>query len=377
MRVFDTYSFNIADKAQFKDARPYLENMLAECGYSYQKIGFALGCHNTDTVRKIEEKFPALKKYYYFQRDRGWDRRTFSSFSENWRDGDLYAEPQDWQDIFDLISKIPRPYRMTGDLILDGVNWFEDSDPAVMINYAHGNNDQYPVGIPFYSNRVKLSREYDDGLKRTNVSICIDVTDGAGIRSSKPVIDRLIPFLGEPYYQARTCLVPKEELEARKEKLKVHRPALEQLARDMLPPSILEQQAANLKPYDGYGGNLVLHVADKITMNKAFKGTGFEREKGGPSWLQTYSCKDQHGYLYEACAQKLTYSNRFRIWLTISGYNFGVSLPGSVGNDYAVPEEGQSLEILRQFAALCVKVREEYAEKLYRDFGDTPEWYYQ
>ena len=377
MRVFDTYSFNIADKAQFKDARPYLENMLSECGFGYQRTGFALRCHGSDIVHKIEENFPALEKYSYLQRTRGLEKFTFSSFSENWREGDLYAEHQDWQDIFSLIAKIPQCYVMTGELILDGINWFPDSDPAAMIDHSRVyDGDRFPVGIPFYSNRVMLYREFDDGLKRTNVSVCIDVTDETGIRSSKAVIDQLIPWLGEPQHQERKCLFPKEELEALNAKMQLHIPVLEQLARDMLPVSIREQQKAGLKPYDGSGASHILHVADKTTMNKAFKGTGFERKTGTPNWLQTYACTDQHGYLFEANAQKLSHLNCFRVWLDISGYNFGLSFPNSVGNEYAVTEEGQSLEILRKFSVLCVKARDEYAENLYRDFGETPEWYW-
>ena len=40
-------------------------------------------------------------------------------------------------------------------------------------------------------------------------------------------------------------------------------------------------------------------------------------------------------------------------------------------------KEGESQPILREFALLCAKIRDEYGDKLAEDFGDTPDWYYK
>lgn len=110
-------------------------------------------------------------------------------------------------------------------------------------------------------------------------------------------------------------------------------------------------------------------------MKKAFAETGFMHKKGNPGWLGEYDCRDSHGYLYKAFVQKLSDGCSFRVWLEISGCNFNTGYLDAP--DYCMQEEGESFPIIREFALLCAKIRDEYGDKLAADFGDTPKWYYK
>ena len=56
--------------------------------------------------------------------------------------------------------------------------------------------------------------------------------------------------------------------------------------------------------------------------------------------------------------------------MDISGCNFDINTLAE--QDYEMEKEGESQPILREFALLCAKIRDEYGDKLAEDFGDTP-----
>lgn len=108
MRVFDTYRFNIADKVKFKDTQPYLKKMLEELGFSWSDLAFSVKTVSSDPViAKTLEKLPKLKKYCHSTKD----GPTVCSYTENWFNGELFADKSDYDDIFTLFSKIPRPFK--------------------------------------------------------------------------------------------------------------------------------------------------------------------------------------------------------------------------------------------------------------------------
>lgn len=371
MRVFDTYYFNIIDKVSFKDTKPYLDKMLAEVGYCYNSIGFAVYNVIDEATRKnVLAKYPSLSKYSFFEDCSGIPTYGLSSFTENWRSGEIHVNKEDWDVISALFSKIPRPYNFTfGQLILDGINWFEDSDDSILpdFNYKVGRIPLQEIP-PFTSSRIMQLRIYDDGKKYNRIYVTVEVTNGNEPRSSKEIIARLIPYLGEPVNTARKCIFAREELEGFNKLKELHREKLSELAKEALPTAKCKKHA-----YPSNSLTVIPHVADKFTLDKAFKGTGFERQKGTPNWLHLYSCIDDCGFLYEAYTQKLTSCNVFRFWIEISGYNFKIRYENE---DYYVEQEGESLEILKKIAEFCVSLREEYSRELAKDFGNTPKWYY-
>lgn len=369
MRVFDSYFFNIIDKVSFGKTLPYLEKMLSETGLSYKNTAFKLYAIYEGPQKKALAEFPALEKYSFFNNEQGIGHWGLWSYSENWRDGEMYVDKADVSDVYALFSKVPHTVNFSsGELILDGINWFMDSDDTLDADWDYCLNYPMTAEPPFRSNRI-----IQYGIKMNCISVCIEVTDKGKLRNSRTIIEKLSPYLDEPYRCSRKCTFSSEETERFKAFETEERRRLTKLAEDSLPvpkqhkpwadPHVLPQPDPKLP-----------HVADSYTLGKAFKGTGFEKEKGHPNWLSVYVCTDEHGFRYEANIQKLTYctTNDFRVWVNISGYNFNIETDMK---DYYVTEVGESLGILKQFTELCVRLREECGTQLAEKFGDTPAWF--
>lgn len=374
MRVFDTYYFNIAEKVSFAKTKTYLEKMLAETGFSYKNIAFMLYAFSDEPQKKALAKFPLLEKYSFFCREKGiYPRWGFTSCSEGWREGKIYADKTDEDVISALFAKIPHTVNLEGYLILDRINWFPDSGDTIDCDADYSYKFPVTNWLPFRSNRIEHYRNFGDGRKYNGVSVCIEVTDKDEPRNSRAVIEKLIPYLGEPRRFVRKCTFPSEETSRFKASETAERKRLAQLAESSLPAS---------KPHKPWADPHVMpqpdpklpHVADKFTLEKAFKGTGFTRKKGQPNWLSLYACVDERGFLYEAYVQKLTVTSDFRVWVEISGYNFKIATDMK---DYYVTEDGESLVILKQFAEFCVRLRGEYSKTLAEIFGETPAWHYE
>lgn len=366
MRVFDIYCFNIADKVKFKDTQPYLKNMFAELGISWSDLAFSVHSPSDAVISKVLEKFPVLKKCYHVTENGS----VVCSYTENWFSGELFADKSDYDDIFTLFSKIPRPFNIPfGHILLNGVNWFGEETAAPAPDPDWENADLSKLSnVHYSSNYIVQHRNFDDGLKYNSISVCIEISCDPEPRDSSVIIEKLIPYLGKPVGSCTKCVFSKEESKRYNELLEKHSEYIQNDMRNALP---------NAKRYFltlNYPAPIP-HLADIPTMKKAFAGTNFTHKKGNPGWLGEYDCRDSHGHLYRAYIQKLSDGCTFRVWLEISGYNFKTRPLAET--DYCMREEGESMPILREFALLCAKIRDEYGDKLAADFGDTPEWYYK
>lgn len=381
MSTFDWYAFNIADKVQFKEAKPYLETMLSELGYSYERLGFSLR-GTKDTVASAVKKYPSLWKYYIIDDSHELHVPTLTSFGTDWQEGSLYADPGDEADISALVSKIPRPINLNDDiLVFEGIRWFSDSRDDTVIDYGdlynrnHSLDGNWPKPnchlFPILSNHITLRRFCDSGTKEVFVSVCMEKGSG----NPDEILERLKPYLGEPTQRERKRVYLPDETVRRSLQESRHTAKLIAWMTAVMPASRVREARMRtvtiLQPGNILATTMELpipHICDKSTLDKAFHGTGFIRKKDVPNWLHCYICQDAHGYLYEAYAQKLSRRNMFRVSLHISGDHFKVGC--FVPDDYYVTEKGESLPILQAFAACCVKVRDEYSAELVKDFGN-------
>lgn len=373
MRVFDTYYFNIIDKVSFKDTKPYLEKMLREQDFSYKNISFMLYDLRKETLEKVFTKIPNLRKYEFMEDGSGMPDYGVTSIRENWKAGEVHADQADEEDISLLFSKIPRPYNFPfGKLILDGINWLSDSDDSIAVTNWDYGRDCFPTveTPPFLSNRIMQFRFYNDGKKNNTICITIEVTGEDGILDSLPIIQKLEPYIGKFYSFVRECTFERKEYLKNRKLQEKHCEIIKEIGDVVMPESHFQERLSRAIGSD----TVIPHVADKFTLNKVFKGTRFEREKGQPNWLHLYSYIDPNGFKYAAYIQKISLGNEFRCWIDISGYNFCINYEHE---DYIVEKEGESLEILKDFTAFCDKMVDEYSEKLKCDFGVTPEWYYK
>lgn len=364
MRVFDSYYFNIIDKVKFKDTKPYLDKMLAETGFSYKGIGFDLYDLTDEAGPQAVKMFPALAKYSFSHKGYG-----LMSYTENWREGEVYADPEDDCDITALFSNVPKKLKFWfGKLVFGGVKWFEDSRDTIAPD--HRCKDKFPKkDMPFQMNCIAVY--FPEKNVRIQVCVCIEIENEKQSHDSAEVIAKLVPYLGEPFHHSRQGTFSEEEGERFGELESAECEKLREFIKTALPESKKHKPWADphrVPPPDPK----LPHVADKFTLDKAFMDTSFKRQKGQPNWLHLYACVDEHGFRYEAYAQKLSVGNNFRVWVEISGYNFKV---GTGDMDYYVTEEGESLEILKMFALFCMQLLTEYSGHLAELFGDTPKWY--
>lgn len=371
MRVFDTYYYNIIDKVNFKETKPYLEQMLKEQGYSYKNIAFMMDDFRKEPLEKVLSKLPSLQKYEFMEDKHGIADYGITSIRENWSEGEIYADEEDWADISTVFSKIPRPYNFSsGKLILDGINWFGDVDDDIAVaDWYCGKEFSTADSPPFLSSRIIHYHFYNDGKKNNRICVTIEVTKEDGIWDSTSIIKKLESYLGTYDGFERVCTFDKEEFHKNMKLCELHGEKLQKLGDAFMPESEYVQRVRR----QTYDDPKIPHVADKVTCNKIFKGTRFERVKGQPNWLHLYSYIDDKGYKYDAYIQKISIGNEFRCWIEISGYNFHIRYEPE---DYIVEKEGESLDILRVFAQLCDKMVDEYSENLKLDFGVTPGWYH-
>ncbi len=363
MRIFDTFWFNIADRVTFTGAAAYLGRMLAETGLSAPKTAFSVYAVTPDVQQRAAEKFPALAKYA----QAGDTSYGLCSAADRQR-GAVFADPADRADILALFSKIPRTVNFPFcTLVLGGIPWFADSRDDAVPGTASPRTDFDMLLAPSLvkCNAVTLHRSWDDGKKRVTVSVCIEATapGETAPHDTAPLIGRLTPYLGAPYHSQRECLFSEAEAAALKAHTETHRPALLAISDSDLPDPVRLPHTPGSEQF-----------AKTAVLDQVFRGTGFAKQKGNPTWLSCYACTDAHGFLYEAYVQRLS-TGGFRLWLTVSGCNFTLSPQQGAGLDYRVNDAETARGILAAFARHCVRIRDSYAPKLAADFGDTPAWY--
>lgn len=367
MRIFDTYLYNIADKVSFGQTTPYLEQMLEELGFSYSHLGFSLHTvNNSEVFEKMLQQFPMLEKYYYTEDFDGSADPYLSSFSEDWRNGVIHAERGDEDDIIALFSKIPRQYEVPfGTLILDGINWFSDSDPSLAVEFRK-QQGKHPTltDPPFKSNRIMHLRDFDDGQKYNTIKVCVEATDDPSPRSTEEIIHKLRPYLGDPKWSGRSCVFPQEMQERFMQCSLKHTERLCALADEAIP--CVQTNAA-----PSASAQLFAHLMDKRLVRRAFASTRYELQKNAAGCENVLTCVDAHGYLYKVTVYRNPAFNEFQMELQISGCNFTISCAKTC----AVSQESETQDIIRAFAAFCVKTLDSYGEALFADFGDTPDWF--
>lgn len=114
------------------------------------------------------------------------------------------------------------------------------------------------------------------GRKFNHIFVTIEVTGEDGILNSTPIIQKLEPYLGKADKPDRKCVFDREEYLKYKSLEKEHCDKLKNIGDSFLTKSKEREQTSNVVEFE----TAIPHVADKVTLNKVFKGTRFERIKG-------------------------------------------------------------------------------------------------
>lgn len=368
MRVFDVFKYNIADRVAFNKTQPYLAKMLSEIGLSYEKLAFGVRLVGIDEEKIAEQpymaKFPSLLKYSHTD----YICAMLTSFPAELADGvSHFADKADEKDILTFFTKIPHTVNpFEAQLIYSGIKWHDgcDTSPAADLRMDKAE-DRFTNADHFCGNQILSYRDFDDGRKFNKIEVMVEA--GAdGQRDNSEITAKLAPYLGEPEGEWKRIIFDKEEALRYAEKQRYWERELTALAMTYLQ-----------KHFDVVKDRSIRRVpvrADKKALNKAFKDTGFTPRKGSP-FCNAVSCTDSHGYWYYADAARNPsgWQENFYVSFEIRGYNFKIyCIPG-----YALGTavEGGENEILSALAEFAVRVRDEYADKMAQDFGDTPEWY--
>ncbi len=375
MRVFDTYKFNLADKVVFKATKPYIDDVMGKMGLSYKNIAFLLKDLSRDNVDRVLKKFPDLQRFEFHDNRTGMDDYGLSSIYECCNE-EMYVPKEYEEDVFCVFSKIPRPFGFSfGNIIYSGIEWFEDSDDTISIVDWDRTDNTYWSHPAFMTNRIMQIREFDDGLKKNRVAVTIEVTAKDGIKDSRSVIEKLEPYFGKETEFVRECAFSKEEYDKNREIEKLLTEKFKKHGDSLLPK--FPPRRHFKKSDDGidiwFSPPILPDVANKKTTEKVFKNSKYKRVKGQPNWLHLYRSFDDNGYKYDIEIQKLSYSNEFRMSITISGYNFSVSYQHE---DYEVEKEGESIVIIEKFRDFCENNLREFINELVENFGNTPEWFF-
>lgn len=375
MRVFDSYYYNIIDRVKYKDTKAYIDKMLGELGFSYQNIGFSMYC---GPVEKAVEKYPVLEKYHCLEdetlpKEHRYVNELLTSYSRNWEEGEIFADPLDTDAIAELFTKIPRTYNFGfSHMILSGIDWYGGCDlaPAIERNECCSGR---PLKNTYYFswNGIMIDREFDYGNKLNRVIVSVEATAALQPKDTSDIAKRLLPYLGEPEYVSRVCRFSGKELMRNEELKKKYEQSLETLF-----GSALKHKGSG-NPRSSFEDSSIPRIAGKKKIAKAFKGTGFEmgNRKGLLPGMNRVVCTDAHHFKYELLFDRgQVFGNSFSFNLMIMGYNFVISLSQK---DFYVESEEEAEEIINELAKYCVLVRDRIGEEMAADFSDTPDWYWE
>lgn len=370
MRVFDKYSFNIADRVKFKDTKRYLDDMLADLGLSYRNVSFTFESFLTK-LDKITEKYPGLERYRYTDPfSNGEDFLT--SLTPQWTDGEIYAAQEDWEAVFSVVSKIPRGYNIIPTLVLDQIDWYGDGSREASLNVDETTAEYYEGRAMSYMSRfvinsqIMMERAYDYGNKYNMVHVVVEATTEGVPRDTADIIKKLEPYLGQFVRRERLCRFGKEESNLfRKRELECCGKL-----KNMLEEFCPKRKHDYLRDVE-----FIPNLADKKKLKAAFKGTDFTLgdRKGLLPGMNRVVCVDQHNYQFEILFDRTQSSpDYFCFYISVKGCNFNV---GGGPNTIFASSEEVAVDMLSKVADFCMRVKDELGDMLEECFGNTPEWY--
>ena len=379
MRVFEIYKFDYQTNIEISHIKDYIDKMLDELGlgYKYTAIQIFPNDRYQRDFSRVISAFPVLEKYLqYNDVNPKLGEPFFSSFTDDWDKGELYAAPEDAYAAVSAFWRIEEVMKISKSvLMLEGVDWY-------------GGGDTSPITVPRtkYNQwiRPKAPETACPGIKIVNRAFNTDIfvtveaaVNDEELQNTNDVIEKLKPFLGDPKYMIRKCMFSYEEHEKMIFLEKKYREKLETLFDEMVGECRADD------PYEIKNGRKVyLYAApikglcDKRSVNNAFKGTGMQvtESKTGNHFIRF---ADKHNYNIEFMFFRKSGGTEFSFCMNIKSFNF--SLPSAVvwQKSFKVSDKAQGDEKLAHIAKYCVKIRDDITEELAADFGNCPDWFWK
>ncbi|MCR5704217.1 MAG: hypothetical protein K6G85_06305 [Eubacterium sp.] len=369
MRVFDVYTFNIAKIVRFKDTKKYVDWMLKELQLSYQNIYFTINPFMSN-IESIVEKYPNLSKYIFEYEP--YRSQVLTSITPQWKKGKYYAEKEDWNSLFEIVSKCPRGFNVTGNVVFNQIDWFHAGikDAALYDELEYKNRESAGIVSTHHiiNSQIIIGREYDDGNKKNYVSVVIESTNECGEpRDTTAIVKRLKKYLGIPVSKEIVC---REDLEKSWELQEKIRQCNNILKGKIDTVSLDERTKIKFGETE-----FVPKLVDKMKIKTAFRNTTFllEKRKKLLPGMNVVSSIDRHNHVYEILFDRTQNCPDYFYWyIYIRGHNFLLS---TTQNILCAANEEEAKEKLNEVAVFCEKLKGEMETILMDDFGETPEWY--
>lgn len=365
MRIFDNYTFNVIDKVKFKDTKKYVDDMLNDLGLRYENVLFTIKRYLT-SLDDVIAKYPNLGKYrysyYQFHED------VLTSLSPKWSEGDIYACSEDWDDIFSIVSKVPRGLNVLPTLVLSQIDWYNEGlkDAAINVSEITENKAMIYSGRHVINSQIIIEREYNYGNKYNMVHVVVEATTDGEPRDTTDVIKKLEPYLGLPTSYHRTCRYSIEESKLFDKRMRECSDRLKEMIEEFYP----RRHHDYFKPVE-----FIPNLADKKKIKQAFKDTDYTLtdRKGLLPGMNQVVCIDKHNYQFKILFDRTqTSPDYFYFYIYINGCNFKIE---SMQNSIYCTSENEAAEMLFKIAEFGMKVKAEFGDILEENFGNTPIWY--
>lgn len=368
MRIFDHYQYNLADRVKKKDTPALVERMLSELGLRHENLSFTISLIMKG-FDELTNQFPNLKKYLYYYEP--YRSEVLTSLTPRWEDGEIYVEKEDWETLFEIFSKVPHRYNLSGELIFQGIDWYGAGTGGLAFRETVDAGKASICDLRgAVSNSVIIHRSLGEGNQFNMAELYVEATAQGDPRDTRFVTAKLSPYLGEPESWQRECFFTKEESGCLAAYRKEAAAELEKQA--------AEFASAFKENYAGHFGDaFVPALVDKQMIRKVFKDTDFEvlpKKKGDLSGMNVLQCLDRHHFQYELLIDRTpNCPTFFYFYLEVKGCNFMIR---SGQNVLLAASREEAEERLGELARFAARWKESFGEFLVQRFGDTPEWYW-
>ncbi len=372
MRVFEYFTYNL-NQIRFKETKDFFDNLLKTLDLQYSGVAFNFeNDDNGDICDKIIKKFPNLKEYKQYGSFAGSESYIFSSFSikEN-SEIITYVNKEHQDDFSALVRKIPNPinFGFMG-VALDNVNWYGEKTQTPVFYSRVGKCDIYSNKFHcYYSNSIRLFKEFDFGNKLNLVEIMIERTiekDDLGPYPEK--FNQLLEKLGKPKYNGLECVFSDDE----KERWAVASQKIEKEFEERNRPLLNANAVSYTQEYLNDFLTCVSGFSPKTAFAQYAKNNGYKKcfYKNG---CYRYKKVNSNNHTFIVEFMNISFSLFFDASVSVKGHNFSQTL-------YSVPRETiRDITCAEAYAEkvfeIAAEMEKEYTQKLLDGFGKTPKWY--
>ena len=354
----------------FRDTKGRVDDLLKELGVRYRLINFDFRCIGYKDIAHINRLFPDIIKGTYFNRE----LCSFTTFRMD-ENGDITngADPDCVELLEGFLQKIPRPINPGfNTVILDLIDWYNDGKQNPVYYLVNGEISQDHLCSSYYSNSIRLRKEFDFGNKYNPVTLMIDRTDDSvdTIREYPEAFLKVMNALGKPKYTDLRCTFDPEE----KARNKIaEKEVMEAVQTNTYSDAYKEFEGMiNAENELYYGCTPIKGISPKEIIGKIAKQYGY---KYTSFWGGAYTYKKiiENNYIVIVDFVGGPGSSAMGANVRVEGYNFWQHL--FTGEEIPVCDSDLLEKYSKVTFGTADKAIEDYFDLFNERFGKTPRWF--